>query len=92
MLTSDGCNCRKPRIGMAHQIADQLSTAIDYQSSWTIGDKPLDISFGLALGTNTALIRSRYWAEDELAETPTLIVDSFHDAVVQIVGDGGPAR
>lgn len=89
---SNGCNCRKPRTGMAHLIAEQLSAAIDYQSSWTIGDKPSDIGFGLAIGTNTALIRSRYWTEDDPSVKPTLIVDCLYDAAMLIVDAGGRGR
>jgi D-glycero-D-manno-heptose 1,7-bisphosphate phosphatase len=77
------CECRKPKIGMAKQIEQKIG-AIDYANSWTIGDKVADIGFGKNAGTKTALIRSKFWNEGELAETPDIIVDSLYDFSVQI--------
>ena len=76
----DDCDCRKPRIGMAKQIEQQLGEPIDFSSSWMIGDKPSDIEFGNRLGTHTALIRSRYWNSNELSVEPDLIVNSLYEA------------
>lgn len=76
--------CRKPNTGMATEI-EQAVGAIDYQSSWTIGDKEADLLFGKNLGTHTALIRSKYWSEDELTKKPDLVVDSLADAAQNIV-------
>ena len=80
-----GCDCRKPNTGMARQVAQQLEAPIDYAASWTIGDKLSDLEFGVALGTHTALIRSRYWSAADLAIQPDLIVDSLYDAARAIV-------
>lgn len=82
---ADNCDCRKPKTGLARQIEEKLGEGIDYAASWTIGDKVTDVQFGAALGTKTALIRSRYWSEDSLEVTPNIIADSLHDAVNQIV-------
>lgn len=79
------CKCRKPRTGMADQIAAQLNHSIDDDRSWTIGDKPSDVGFGAALGTRTAIIRSRHWSDDELEVQPTLIVESLFEAARRIV-------
>ncbi len=85
--SSDGdCECRKPKVGMTDHIARQLKQPIDCDQSWTIGDKVSDVGFGAALGTRTALIRSRYWREDELPVKPTMIVDSLYEAAVRING------
>jgi D-glycero-D-manno-heptose 1,7-bisphosphate phosphatase len=78
------CECRKPRTGMALQVAAQLREPIDYPASWTIGDKISDLQFGAALGTRVALIRSPYWEEAQLPLAPTLIVTSLFDAAVQL--------
>ena len=86
--SDDDCDCRKPKTGMAAQIAAQLNQPIDYERSWTIGDKLSDVGFGAALGTSTALIRSRYWDVDALNVKPTLIVDSLFGAAEQITGVG----
>lgn len=90
------CDCRKPRTGLARQVERSLTSGsasqtrtnavrVDYAASWTIGDKPGDAAFGLALGTRTALIRSRYWNAADLAVRPTLIADSLPAAADEIV-------
>ena len=66
----ENCECRKPKVALAHEIACQLGGAIDFPASWTIGDKPSDIEFGRNLGTRTVLIASRYWTtEDEICQS-----------------------
>ena len=42
-----------------------------------IGDKESDIGFGLNIGVQTSLIRSRYWDPDTLTTKPDQIVDSL---------------
>lgn len=81
---NDNCNCRKPKGGLAAQIAAQLCRTIDFQSSWTIGDKTSDVGFGVAVGTRTALIRSEYWTVDQLTLPPTFIADTLFEAAQQI--------
>ncbi len=78
------CDCRKPRTGLARQIERHLVAPLDYAASWTIGDKLSDVEFGRALGTHTALIRSRYWTAADLNDQPDLIVDSLYDAAMRI--------
>lgn len=77
------CDCRKPKIGMAKQIERQLG-AIDYQVSWTVGDKEVDVGFGKNAGTKTALIRSGYWRPAVLKQQPDMIVDSLFDFAGQL--------
>jgi D,D-heptose 1,7-bisphosphate phosphatase len=76
----DDCDCRKPRTGLARQVERQLGQPIDYAASWTIGDKLSDLAFGVALGTRTALLRSRYWNDSELETDPDVVADSLYDA------------
>ena len=78
------CDCRKPNIGMAQQIEQKIG-AIDYANSWTIGDKVADIGFGKNAGTKTALIRSKFWSESDVSETPDMIVDSLYDFARRII-------
>ena len=83
----EGCDCRKPRTGMAKQVEAILGAPIDFPSSWTIGDKLSDIQFGRSLGTNTALVRSSYWTEKEIRVGPDMIAESlFHasQAIAQL--------
>lgn len=81
----DRCKCRKPQLGLACDVRQQLNEDIEYAASWTIGDKLSDIEFGRKLGTHTALIRSRYWNDLELDNDSTLVVESLSEAVDQIV-------
>jgi D-glycero-D-manno-heptose 1,7-bisphosphate phosphatase len=83
---SEECDCRKPRTGMARQIERQLDVAIDYEASWTIGDKISDLQFGKALGTRVALIHSRYWQPGQLVEAPELCIETLYDGACQITG------
>jgi D-glycero-D-manno-heptose 1,7-bisphosphate phosphatase len=78
------CACRKPETGMTRQVEEQLGE-IDYARSWIVGDKEADLKFGTSLGMRAALIRSRYWQEDELSEKPAVIVDSLLEAAKEIV-------
>lgn len=85
------CECRKPNIGMAKQIEAKIGE-IDYENSWTIGDKEADLLFGKNAGTKTALIRSKYWEEGKLAQQPDMIVDSLKEAAERIVPLSLPRR
>ena len=80
----DNCLCRKPRVGMVADVCSQIGKRIDYQSSWTIGDKPTDIGFGVALGTRTALIRSRYWSPHDPELEPTSVIPGT-DVILQSI-------
>jgi D-glycero-D-manno-heptose 1,7-bisphosphate phosphatase len=42
---NDGCDCRKPQVGMIEQASKILN--IDFKNSWIIGDKDSDIQTGL---------------------------------------------
>jgi len=87
-----GCDCRKPRAGLARQVETVLGLPIDYAASWTIGDKPSDVEFGYSLGTRTALIRSDYWRHCQIEVRPDAIVDSLLEAARWITGnENGPA-
>lgn len=79
-----GCQCRKPNPGMAQQIERTIGP-IDYAKSWMIGDKLDDVGFGKAIGANTALIKSRYWNEDDITQQPDIIALSLYEAATQIL-------
>ena len=71
-----GCACRKPRPGLLVSIESQLGE-FDRSGSWMVGDKESDIGFGLNIGVQTSLIRSRYWDLDTLMTKPDQIVESL---------------
>jgi D-glycero-D-manno-heptose 1,7-bisphosphate phosphatase len=49
-----GCDCRKPRSGLLHALADEFD--LDLRRSWMIGDSESDILAGRAAGCRTALV------------------------------------
>ncbi|MFH1354139.1 MAG: HAD family hydrolase [bacterium] len=79
-----GCNCRKPEVGMVDKAEQQIGP-VDYGQSWMVGDKVADLGLGKRKKMKTALIRSRYWQQDELEEQPDIIVGSLFEAANRIV-------
>jgi D-glycero-D-manno-heptose 1,7-bisphosphate phosphatase len=63
----DGCDCRKPKIGLAQRAAADLH--FNPAASFVIGDKPCDIELGQRLGATTFLVRTGYgslWERESL--------------------------
>lgn len=61
------CNCRKPRPGMA--LAAAKDWDLDLSSSYMIGDKPADVSFGRNFGARESyLVRTGHGAEAEAGD------------------------
>lgn len=83
-IPEDNCECRKPKPGMAKQIQEQIGS-IDYANSWMIGDKLDDVGFGKTIGTKTALIKSRYWNENDIKLSPDIVVSSLFEAATNIL-------
>lgn len=60
----EGCDCRKPKVGMIKQL--KAINEINLKSSWMIGDKISDIMFGRNLGLpmdNCLLVLTGYGRE-----------------------------
>ena len=57
-----GCDCRKPRIGMAIQALEKYN--IDTLHSFMIGDSDKDIEFGEAIGCRSYKVSSEYTFAD----------------------------
>jgi len=80
----DGCDCRKPGVGMIKQAASEHS--IDLANSWIIGDKKSDIETGFNAGIATALVLTGY-GESELSaldRLPELVASDLLEAARQI--------
>jgi D-glycero-D-manno-heptose 1,7-bisphosphate phosphatase len=60
----DGCDCRKPRPGLAMRAAAEWR--FDLRASVVVGDKASDVCLGKAIGARTILVRTGY-GEAELA-------------------------
>ena len=54
----DGCRCRKPAPGLAHQAAEALSVPL--KGAFVVGDKGSDLGMGRAIGATTILVRTGY--------------------------------
>ncbi len=57
-VDEDGCDCRKPRPGLARQAAVELG--FDPRKAFVIGDKPCDVELGRRVGATTFLVRTGY--------------------------------
>ena len=84
-LPTDGCTCRKPGRGMFDVAESQFE--IDFDGSWMIGDKSIDVEAGKNAGLNTALVLTGYGEEHQLSlqVTPTIVSDHFGDAATMIL-------
>jgi D-glycero-D-manno-heptose 1,7-bisphosphate phosphatase len=59
----DGCDCRKPRPGMALRAAERLGFTPD--ASIVVGDHLADLGMGRAIGATTILVRTGHGADAE---------------------------
>jgi D-glycero-D-manno-heptose 1,7-bisphosphate phosphatase len=59
----DGCDCRKPKAGLALRAATDHGFALD--DSFVVGDHAADMGLGRAIGAVTILVRTGH-GEDEL--------------------------
>ncbi len=75
------CRCRKPNTKLIEEYVAERRLVVDWRHSWTIGDKPSDVTLGKRLGTRTALLRSQYWTQEALDVAPDVIAISLLDAV-----------
>lgn len=76
----EDCQCRKPRLGMFRQAAQDFQSAL---GGFMIGDKKSDVDAGRNAGLRTVLVRTGY-GEKTLAEgntTPDWIADDLSTAV-----------
>jgi imidazoleglycerol-phosphate dehydratase/histidinol-phosphatase len=61
----DGCECRKPRIGLVqHYLAD---ASVDLSRSWVIGDRETDLELARNLGVRGLRVRRNGAAEETWA-------------------------
>jgi len=87
------CACAKPRPGLGLQAARELR--LDLAASFMVGDKPVDIGFGLAIGAVPVLVLTGYGraAAAALAASgvrPAHTAAGVLEAASWIVGKGRP--
>lgn len=84
-LPDASCACRKPNLGMIENAARDFE--IDFENSWMIGDKVIDVETGLGAGIKTALVLTGYGrkAAETLEKKPTIIAENLLEAVSGII-------
>lgn len=76
----DGCSCRKPAPGLAHQAADRF--AFDPSESFVVGDHAGDVAMGRAIGATTFLVLTGHGEQER---------ERAGDAADHVVSDLGGA-
>ena len=73
------CNCRKPKIGMLEQAAQDFD--IDLLESWVIGDKTDDIEMGIRACCKTILVKTGKAGQDKhFLVNPNYIAENLVEA------------
>lgn len=80
-LPCDGCECRKPGLGMIRSAAADFE--IDLENSWMFGDKRIDVETGRNAGTKTAMVMTGYGQTHSrsLEFTPDVLAENLLAAV-----------
>jgi D-glycero-D-manno-heptose 1,7-bisphosphate phosphatase len=85
----DACDCRKPRPGLLHQAAQELS--IDLSKSILIGDAITDLQAGQAAGIHTRiLVKTGRGAEQNMLAcninlVPYQVFETLAEAIASII-------
>ena len=78
------CECRKPKPGLLLKAASELN--IDLSSSYTLGDRDLDVGAGRAAGTKTILVsRTDHHCNAETDSHADFVAASVVDAAKLIL-------
>jgi D-glycero-D-manno-heptose 1,7-bisphosphate phosphatase len=84
-LPDAGCFCRKPNPGMIENARENFE--IDFENSWMIGDKTIDVETGFQAEMKTALVLTGYGqnAVKELNGKPDIVAENLLEAVRRIL-------
>jgi D-glycero-D-manno-heptose 1,7-bisphosphate phosphatase len=87
-LPCDGCDCRKPGLGMI--MAASADFEIDIENSWVIGDKKIDVETGQRAKMRTALVLTGYGMQhkNSIEREPDLICSDLATASESIIKSG----
>lgn len=90
-LPCDGCECRKPGLGMIR--AAQADFDIDMDRSWMIGDKKIDVETGHNAGLRTSMVLTGYGEQHHatLERVPTILSSNFGHAAAEIIQSISPS-
>jgi D-glycero-D-manno-heptose 1,7-bisphosphate phosphatase len=82
---SDGCDCRKPNLGMVEQAAREH--ALDLQRSFVVGDRYVDVETAFRAGARAVFVKSGYglgewtWHAKKWPRQPDLVAKGLPEAV-----------
>jgi histidinol-phosphate phosphatase family protein len=79
----DGCECRKPKIGLFHKAAKELN--IDFHNSYMVGDMQIDIDAGRAAGCKTVLVTTGPDGGNSVINSPDHIAENLIEAAQWII-------
>jgi len=81
----EGCDCRKPKFGLALRAVKDLD--IELLRSFVIGDKRSDIELARAIGAKGILVRTGYGRQTEMEGDPLwdVVVDDI-EAAAEVIG------
>ena len=84
-LPCDGCDCRKPELGMINSALADFE--IDMDRSWMVGDKKIDVETGTNANIRTAFVLTGYGQQHKasLQYIPDVISDTLADAAQAII-------
>lgn len=84
-LPTENCHCRKPNTGMIEQAIKDFS--INVESSWTVGDKALDVELGFNARTKTAMVLTGYGTSElqKLHKKPDVVGENLLEVAKRIV-------
>ncbi len=74
----DGCDCRKPKPGLALQAA--AAHGFDLREAWVVGDKSIDLELGRAVGARSILVRTGYGKRHETSTNAEFVTDDLAQA------------
>ncbi|HMA54456.1 MAG TPA: HAD-IIIA family hydrolase, partial [Acidobacteriota bacterium] len=92
-ISGEACSCAKPQPGLGIRAARELG--LDLKASFMVGDKPVDVEFGLAIGAVPVLVLTGYGrtaaAElDARGVRPTHTAAGILEAASWILAQGRP--
>jgi D-glycero-D-manno-heptose 1,7-bisphosphate phosphatase len=84
-LPDAACDCRKPKTAMIRRAAADFE--IDFENSWFVGDKAIDVETGRNAKLKTALVLTGYGkqAAGELKNQADLTAENLLEAAEKIV-------
>jgi D-glycero-D-manno-heptose 1,7-bisphosphate phosphatase len=88
-VSSDECECRKPKTGMLEHAARELG--LDLKKSFVVGDRQSDVELAHCAAARSVLVRTGFgegelaWHAKNWARQPEFVAADLHEAVEWIL-------